>query len=77
MNYYLKGQINASSVLSKKARDAHVFKDTHSKSLTYLGELCEDEFTYILDKKRIRVVKVTHSFLSMKRNQMDGFGTHL
>ena len=49
MTSYFKGKILASSVLSKKARDAHVFKDLHSASLIYLGGLFDDGFTSIPD----------------------------
>ena len=46
---YFKGQIPDSLVLSKKARDAHMFKDIHSTYLICLGKVCDGECTYILD----------------------------
>ena len=48
MTSYFKGQIPASSVLSKNSRDSHVFKDLHNASLVYLGQLCHYGCTYII-----------------------------
>ena len=60
-----------SSVISKKARDAHVLKDIYSASLISLGKLCYDGCTDILDKKIIHVAKDNHLFPSGNRDQMD------
>ena len=49
--YSFKGQTPAYSVLSKKARDAHVFKDLNIAYLISFGQLCDDWCTDILDKK--------------------------
>ena len=43
-----KGKIPASSVIPKKARDAHVFKYLHSASLISLGRLYDDGCTDII-----------------------------
>ena len=48
---YLKGQITASSVLSKKVRDSHVLKDILIASLVSLGQICDYGCTDILNKK--------------------------
>ena len=72
MTSSFKGQIPASSVLSKKARDTNVFKDLYRVSIISLEQLCDDGCTATLDKKLIRFVKGTRLVLSGKRNQMDG-----
>ena len=50
MTSSFKGKILAYSVLPQKARYAHVFKDLHSESLIYLGQLCDGGNTAIPDK---------------------------
>ena len=47
-NSSFKGQIPASSVLSKNIRDKNVFKDIQIESLIYLGQLCDDECNAII-----------------------------
>ena len=73
MTSSFKFQIPVFSVISKKAQDAHVFKDLQSESLTYRGQLCDYGCTDILDKKRIQFFKGTNLFLSGKINKRDGF----
>ena len=71
MTSSFKVKILAYSVLSKKAQYSHMFKYIHSEYLKYLGYLCDDGYTDILDRRLIHVVKGTHLVLSGKRNQMD------
>ena len=62
MSYYFKSKISASLVLSKKARDAYVFKDIHSACFIYLGQLCNDGCTVVLYKNEFMLSKVLNCF---------------
>ena len=71
MTDYFKGQILASSILSKKLQDSHVLKYIHSTSIISLGKLYDDRCTAIIDQKIVCLVKFDNFLLSGKRNQMD------
>ena len=72
MTYSFKGQIPASSVLSKNVQDAHLFKDFHSASLVSLRKLFDDGCTAILDKNELMLSNVLNLVLSGKIKQMNG-----
>ena len=72
MTYSLKFKTPESSILSKTALYAHLFKDLHIESIIYLWKFCDYRFTDIPDKKRIHFVKGNHLVLSGRINQTYG-----
>ena len=62
------GQIPLSAKLSTSAKDALILPKLKSSSLISLGQLCDDNCTVILDKKKLQVFKNNEVVLEGQRN---------
>ena len=66
------GTIPLSNMLSSKAKLATVLPNLKSSSLISLGQLCDDNCTVLLDKKKLNVYKNNQVVLKGYRNPNDG-----
>jgi hypothetical protein len=58
--------------LSDKAKTAHVLDGITNASLISVGQLCDDNYIAVLDKKLIKIFKNKKCILEGKRNTTDG-----
>ena len=58
--------------LSKKAKDAIVLPDLKSLLLISLGQLCDNNYQVLLDKRKLRVYKNKEIILEGIRNSSNG-----
>jgi len=68
----LKGQLRLSKELSSQALRATALPALKSSSLISLGQLCDDDCTVILNKKKLLAVKNDKIILEGHRNYLDG-----
>ena len=72
MNATNTGNIPLAGIISIHEKKAHMFDGLHSASLIYLGQLCDNEFSYILDKNEINILKDSNIILKVHRNKTYG-----
>ena len=68
----LQGRLQLLSKLSKEGQRATALPKLKSSSLISLGQLCDDDCTVVLEKRKMLVVKNNDIILRGARNQQDG-----
>jgi hypothetical protein len=67
-----EGNIPLHSSLSPTATKVHIFDNLTNFSLLYIGQLCDDDCTAVLDKRFLRVFKNDSCIITGRRNRRDG-----